>query len=102
MFENPVTAESFSKFYLAQPDQAIEQYKLMKLAWDLVGTEFGSRHTQYEMFYAGPTHVTRGRLGYYFDWKLVDQEAERCLAAFKRYDNAMQPSSKYKAKIAQR
>src|SRR5262249_35467398 len=27
--------------------------KFFKLAWDAVGSEFASRHTQYEMFYAG-------------------------------------------------
>ena len=100
VFQNPDTREIFSQFYLAQPDQAIEKYKLMKLAWDLVGTEFASRHTQYEMFYAGPTHVTRGRLGFYFNWKTVDQDAERCLSAFAQYDNAMRSSAKPKAKIA--
>ena len=30
-----------------------EKVKFMKAAWDAVGSEFGSRHTQYEMFYAG-------------------------------------------------
>lgn len=80
VFSNAETSEIFDKFYLASPGQAVERYKLMKLAWDLVGSEFANRHTQYEMFYAGPSHVTRGRLGYYFDWKLVDKEADRCLA----------------------
>ena len=36
--------------------------KFYKLAWDAVGSEFGSRHTQYEMFYAGATFVTKGPL----------------------------------------
>ena len=30
-----------------------EKVKFLKAAWDAVGSEFGSRHTQYEMFYAG-------------------------------------------------
>jgi hypothetical protein len=25
--------------------------------------------------------VTRGRLGYYFDWTICDKEAERCVAS---------------------
>ena len=56
-----------------------EKYKLFKLACDLVGTEFASRHTQYEMFYAGPKHVTRGRLGFYFNWDIVDEQAARAM-----------------------
>ncbi len=86
VFGNPETAEIFQKFYVASPDEAVERYKLMKLAWDLVGSEFANRHTQYEMFYAGPAHVTRGRLGYYFNWDLVAKDTERCLATFKDYD----------------
>ena len=31
--------------------------KLMRLAWDLVGSEFAGRHAQYEKFYAGPGFV---------------------------------------------
>jgi hypothetical protein len=41
---------------------------------------------QYEMFYAGPKHVTRGRAGFYFRWNAVDKEAERALASLGGYD----------------
>ncbi|MBN9060475.1 MAG: 4-hydroxyphenylacetate 3-monooxygenase, partial [Rhizobiales bacterium] len=47
---------------------AVGRVKLMKLAWDAVGSEFGSRHLQYEMFYSGPTFVTRGNAFRFFDW----------------------------------
>lgn len=86
VFDNPVTAEIFAKFTMAGRDQSIERYKLMRLAWDLVGSEFASRHLQYEMFYAGPRHVTRGRAGFYFRWNAVDREAERALAALGDYE----------------
>ncbi len=42
--------------------------KLMKLAWDAVGSEFGSRHLQYEMFYSGAPFVTRGNAYRFHDW----------------------------------
>jgi len=42
--------------------------KLMKLAWDALGSEFGSRHTQYEMFYSGPPFVQRARCFGNYDW----------------------------------
>jgi 4-hydroxyphenylacetate 3-monooxygenase len=61
-------------------EDARERYKLMKLAWDLIGSEFASRHLQYEMFYAGARHVTRGRMAHIFNWRAVDEVAERCLA----------------------
>src|ERR1700722_19058481 len=34
-----------------------DKVKLLKTAWDAVGSEFASRHTQYEMFYAGARFV---------------------------------------------
>ena len=86
VFDNEDTAEIYSKFTMAGRDQAVERYKLMRIAWDLVGSEFASRHTQYEMFYAGPKHVTRGRAGHYFRWDAVDEEAERALASLGGYD----------------
>jgi 4-hydroxyphenylacetate 3-monooxygenase len=37
-----------------------ERVKLFKLAWDIVGSEFGGRHLQYEMFYAGAPFIAKG------------------------------------------
>jgi 4-hydroxyphenylacetate 3-monooxygenase len=42
--------------------------KFLKLAWDALGSEFGSRHLQYEMFYAGAQFVTRGHSFRTYDW----------------------------------
>jgi len=47
------------------PEQKV---KFLKAAWDAVGSEFGSRHTQYEMFYAGARFVTTGHSYRTFDW----------------------------------
>jgi 4-hydroxyphenylacetate 3-monooxygenase len=47
---------------------AIGRIKLMKLTWDAIGSEFGSRHVQYEMFYAGAPMVTRSHAFRTFDW----------------------------------
>ena len=86
IFDNEETTDIFSKFAMAAPEDSVERYKLMRIAWDLVGSEFASRHTQYEMFYAGPKHVTRGRAGYYFRWDLVDEAARDALASLGGYD----------------
>ena len=48
---------------------AEEKVKFMKLAWDCIGSEFASRHTQYEMFYAGAQFVTRGHAMRTYDWE---------------------------------
>lgn len=66
-------------FGLDSAEDARDRYRLVKTAWDLVGSEFASRHMQYEMFYAGPKHVTRARVNQYFKWPVVHGEAQRCL-----------------------
>jgi 4-hydroxyphenylacetate 3-monooxygenase len=45
-----------------------EKVKFLKAAWDAVGSEFGSRHTQYEMFYAGARFVTAAHSFRTYDW----------------------------------
>ena len=79
VFQNPVTTDIYSAFTVAAPEVAIERYKLMRLAWDLIGSEFASRHTQYEMFYNGARHVARGRAYQHFRWNVVDADAARAL-----------------------
>lgn len=51
----------------------VERIKFMKLAWDALGSEFASRHMQYEMFYAGSTMVTRNHSFRTFDWNAPRQ-----------------------------
>jgi 4-hydroxyphenylacetate 3-monooxygenase len=40
-------------------DPRSERVKLLKLAWDIVGSEFAGRHYQYEMFQGGAPFVAR-------------------------------------------
>ena len=65
---------------------AVERVKLMKLLWDAVGSEFGSRHELYEVNYSGSHEEIRryalfGALasGQYDRWKGF---ADRCLAEY--------------------
>jgi 4-hydroxyphenylacetate 3-monooxygenase len=59
-----------------------ERVKLLKLLWDAVGSEFGSRHLQYEMFYAGEPTSIQGREFRTFDWAAVEALVDRCLATY--------------------
>jgi 4-hydroxyphenylacetate 3-monooxygenase len=79
VFANDYTADLFAQFTQLPTDEGIERYKLLKLAWDLIGSEFANRHLQYEMLYTGPRHLTRGRVGRYFRWQVVDDVAQDCL-----------------------
>jgi len=57
-----------------------QKVKFYRLAWDAVGSEFASRHTQYEMFYAGAQFVTKGHSFRTYDWDralaMVDGQLE--------------------------
>ena len=46
----------------------LERIKFLKAAWDAIGSEFASRHTQYEMFYAGAQFVTASHSFRTYDW----------------------------------
>ncbi|WP_240106090.1 4-hydroxyphenylacetate 3-hydroxylase family protein [Streptomyces sp. MUM 203J] len=44
--------------YVRTPDSPADaRVKLLKLAWDALGSEFAARHEQYERFYHGAPHV---------------------------------------------
>ena len=67
-FSNPEIAGYIEKTQHSPVTDALGRVKLFKLAWDAVGSEFGSRHLQYEMFYAGANMVTRGHAFRTYDW----------------------------------
>src|SRR6202041_623591 len=54
--------------------------EFFKLAWDAVGSEFASRHTQYEMFYAGASFVTAGHSYRTYDWAAAGRLVDTMLA----------------------
>ena len=67
-FANPDIARYIGRTQRSPATDSVGRVKLFKLAWDAVGSEFGSRHLQYEMFYAGATMVTRGHAFRTYDW----------------------------------
>uniref|UniRef100_A0A9E7ZQC8 4-hydroxyphenylacetate 3-monooxygenase n=1 Tax=Bosea sp. NBC_00436 TaxID=2969620 RepID=A0A9E7ZQC8_9HYPH len=67
-FANPEIAAMIEKTQQSPAANSHDRVKFYKLAWDAVGSEFGSRHHQYEMFYAGATFVTKGHSFRTYDW----------------------------------
>jgi len=65
------------------PEQRI---KFFKMAWDAVGSEFASRHTQYEMFYSGAAFVTKGHSNRTYDWDRATGMVNRLLASYELED----------------
>jgi 4-hydroxyphenylacetate 3-monooxygenase len=67
-WDNAELAELIRRTQRSPTASPEDRVKFLKLAWDAVGSEFGSRHLQYEMFYAGASFVTRGHSFRTYDW----------------------------------
>jgi len=64
----PATLEIVMNSQMSPAMGSLDRVKLFKLAWDAVGSEFGSRHLQYEMFYSGSSMVLNGHNDRWFNW----------------------------------
>jgi len=60
-FNNPEIAPYLEKYLQGKDLNARARVQLFKLAWDMLGEQFGSRQLQYEWFYAGDPLFTRTR-----------------------------------------
>jgi 4-hydroxyphenylacetate 3-monooxygenase len=81
-FANPEIAALIGKTQQSPAASSHERVKFYKLAWDAVGSEFGSRHHQYEMFYAGATFVTKGHSFRTYDWRQADSLLQTMLDSY--------------------
>ena len=81
-YGNPELAGYIEKTQYSPAMNALNRVKLFKLAWDAVGSEFGSRHLQYEMFYSGAHMVTRGHSFRAYDWDKAVGLVDRLMASY--------------------
>jgi 4-hydroxyphenylacetate 3-monooxygenase len=81
-FSNPELAEIIALTQISPAMSGQDRVKLLKLTWDAVGSEFASRHLQYEMFYAGAQFVTRGHSYRTYDWERAGGMAEKMTAKY--------------------
>jgi 4-hydroxyphenylacetate 3-monooxygenase len=81
-FDDPVIAGLIHKTQKSPVFTPQERVKFFKLAWDALGSEFASRHVQYEMFYAGASFVTRGHAYRTFDWAACTGMVDGVMAGY--------------------
>ena len=62
------TAEDVKRYYRSASMASRDRVGLLKLMWDLVGTEFAGRQLQYEMFYSAAQHIADLNVFRSFDW----------------------------------
>jgi 4-hydroxyphenylacetate 3-monooxygenase len=79
-FDNPEVARDMEKYLRSANADAKSRMALMRLAWDLIGTEFGSRHQQYEKFYGGASFIVKSNVFRNFDFKRATALVDAALA----------------------
>jgi 4-hydroxyphenylacetate 3-monooxygenase len=68
-FENPEIAPMIERYMRSGTMDARSRTALVRLLWDFIGTEFGSRHAQYEKFYGGSSFIVKQNVYRNFDFK---------------------------------
>ncbi|TDP97528.1 4-hydroxyphenylacetate 3-hydroxylase family protein [Labedaea rhizosphaerae] len=79
---NPDTAGDMAHYASSPGVASVDRVKLLKLAWDAVGSEFAGRHQQYEMFYSGAPFVVKGYAFGNFDYATPVRTVEDFLASY--------------------
>jgi 4-hydroxyphenylacetate 3-monooxygenase len=85
-FANPELADIISLTQISPAMSGEQRVKMLKMTWDAVGSEFASRHLQYEMFYAGAQFVTRGHSYRTYDWDRASSLADRLASKYRLPD----------------
>jgi len=83
---DPTLAEYVLRTQKSPVFSPADRVKFFKLAWDAVGSEFASRHTQYEMFYAGASFVTKDHSFRTYDWAAATGLVGRLMDGYRLED----------------
>ena len=81
-------ADTIGKYYQAATMDASQRIGLFRLAWDLVGTEFGSRQTLYERFFNGDVVRLRQRRFDTYDYSRAKESLRSFRQHLARMENA--------------
>jgi 4-hydroxyphenylacetate 3-monooxygenase len=78
-FDAPETAADVKRYYRSAAMSSRDRVALLKVMWDLVGTEFAGRQLQYEMFFSAAQHVADLNVYRAFDWEPGRRHVRRAL-----------------------
>lgn len=81
-YGNAEARADLERFVQSPEYPSVERVKLLKLVWDMIGSEFASRHQQYEMFYAGAPFLVRSRMSQVYDFERAGALVDRVLASY--------------------
>jgi 4-hydroxyphenylacetate 3-monooxygenase len=78
-FENPEMAHDIERYMGSASGDAKSRVAFMRLLWDFIGTEFGSRHQQYEKFYGGASFLVKQNVYRNYDFKRATALVDKAL-----------------------
>jgi 4-hydroxyphenylacetate 3-monooxygenase len=90
-FKDPMLKKIIHTTQRAAAMEPEDKVKFLKACWDAIGSEFGSRHQQYEMFYAGARFVTAGHSFRTYDWNSATGMVENLLSSYSLGDELAGP-----------
>jgi 4-hydroxyphenylacetate 3-monooxygenase len=85
-FKDPMLNRIIQTTQRAATMEPEDKVKFLKACWDAIGSEFGSRHQQYEMFYAGARFVTAGHSFRTYDWNSATGMVDSLLSSYSLAD----------------
>ena len=78
--DNPETAPFIERYMRSGSMDARSRTALVRMLWDFLGTEFGSRHQQYEKFYGGSSFLVKQNVYRNYDFKRATALVDKALA----------------------
>lgn len=81
-FLSQETRADTERYYRSTAASAHDRVKLLKLIWDFIGTEYGGRQLQYEMFYSAAQPVVNRRMFRSYDWGAAKAMVDRLLSEY--------------------
>lgn len=79
-FEDASSAADFERYIASPGFKSRDRVAVLKMAWDLIGSEFAGRHEQYEKFYGGASFLIKTNMYRNYDFAratgLVDTALE--------------------------
>jgi 4-hydroxyphenylacetate 3-monooxygenase len=79
-FENPVSAADLERYVSSPGFTSRERVAILKMAWDMIGSEFAGRHQQYEKFYGGASFIIKQNMYRHYDFGRATRLVDAALA----------------------
>jgi 4-hydroxyphenylacetate 3-monooxygenase len=79
-FDHPEMGPDLERYIASPGFPSRLRTQVLKLVWDLIGTEFAGRHEQYEKFYGGASFLVKQNMARAYDFAGATRLVDRALA----------------------